>query len=534
MKKNKFQSFGVMIDMSRNAVMNLPALKNFMTILKKMGYNTVMLYTEDTYEVEGEPYFGYMRGRYSVAEMQEIDEFAQSLGIEVIPCIQALAHLNAFVRWGKVKVDVDDIMLVDDERTYELIDRMFSTLSKCFKSRKLHLGMDEAYMLGRGKHLDIHGYENSTEIMKRHLAKVNDIAKKYGYKTMLWSDMFFRNWNGGVYYSKRCEIPEEVKGAIPENVSPVYWDYYATNEERYDDMLYIHKQMSDDVWFAGGAWCWAGIIPLNGFSLKTMLPAMRACQKNKVKNVIMTLWGDDGGECSHFAQLPALLHIIEYAKGNDNEDLIKAKFKRMFGISYDDFMKIDLPNAIFECEASQNPSKYMLYSDPFLGFLDYTVSEGSGTKFAEISKELETIAKTTRKYGYVFKTAAKLCDVLEYKYELGVNTRKAYKENDKESLAELVKIYAETAKRVAVLHKVFSEQWHRDNKPHGFDVQDRRLGGLITRLESCKNKLSAYLAGKIEKIEELEEEVLPYGKIQGRPVSCNKYSTYASVNVISH
>ena len=80
MKKKK--SLGVMIDLSRNAVMSLPALKDFLSVLKKFGYNTVFLYMEDTYQVEGEEYFGYMRGRYSTEEMKEIDDLCVSLGIE--------------------------------------------------------------------------------------------------------------------------------------------------------------------------------------------------------------------------------------------------------------------------------------------------------------------------------------------------------------------------------------------------------------------------------------------------------------------
>ena len=57
-----FEKFGVMIDCSRNAVPNLQALKRFIEILAKMGYNCVMLYTEDTYEIPSEPFFGYKRG----------------------------------------------------------------------------------------------------------------------------------------------------------------------------------------------------------------------------------------------------------------------------------------------------------------------------------------------------------------------------------------------------------------------------------------------------------------------------------------
>ena len=147
---NKFKYFGVMLDVSRNAVMTPDTFKWYFPLLKKMGYNCVFIYSEDTYFVEGEPYFGYMRGRYSEDDMKKIDEIGAANGIEVIPCVQALAHLNGTLRWGQIPVDTDDIMLTDNERTYEVIDRMFASLSKNFKSRKIHVGMDEAYMLGRG------------------------------------------------------------------------------------------------------------------------------------------------------------------------------------------------------------------------------------------------------------------------------------------------------------------------------------------------------------------------------------------------
>ena len=103
------KTLGVMIDMSRNAVMSMDGLKRFLPLLRKMGYNCVMLYTEDTYEVDGEPYFGYLRGRYSKQELKEIDAFSASLGMTVIPCIQTLAHLNALFRWDIVPRDCDNI-----------------------------------------------------------------------------------------------------------------------------------------------------------------------------------------------------------------------------------------------------------------------------------------------------------------------------------------------------------------------------------------------------------------------------------------
>ena len=58
-----FKRFAAGVDCSRNSVMTVEALKRWIDALSAMGYNTMTIYTEDTYEIEGHPYFGYARGR---------------------------------------------------------------------------------------------------------------------------------------------------------------------------------------------------------------------------------------------------------------------------------------------------------------------------------------------------------------------------------------------------------------------------------------------------------------------------------------
>ena len=533
--KNSYRTLGVMIDMSRNAVMSIDGLKRFLPLLQKMGYNCVMLYTEDTYEVNDEPYFGYMRGRYSKAEMKEIDALAASLGMTVIPCIQALAHLSTIFRWKKFPHDCDDILLTDDERTYTLIDNMLSTLSECFSSRKIHIGMDEANMLGRGRHLDRHGYESVNTIMKRHLERICKLAEKYNYELMIWSDMYFRPWNNGEYVIPKQEIPRYIVESLPSSVTPVYWDYYQSKESVYSDMLENHKQLSDKAWFAGGSWCWLGFIPFNRFTLKSMIPALSACKKHQVKDIIITMWGDDGAECSHFSQLPSLFYLAEYANGNTDEATIKAKFKAFCGINFDEFMEIDCPNDVIEQDGMPcNPSKYMLYSDCFNDYLDYTIQSGARVKYKEYSQRLRSTAKKSRKYGYVFDTAAKLCDVLEIKYELGLKTRLAYESGNKNELKRLAENdYVEVRKRLNIFIKAFEKQWMMDNKPHGFDVQEMRLGALLYRLGSCRRRILDYVNGKIDRIDELDEELLAFRK-KNTSFQFNQAPLTATVNSIHH
>ncbi len=537
---NKFKYFGVMLDVSRNSVIKVDAFKWYLPLLKKMGYNCVFLYSEDTYYVENEPYFGYMRGRYSEEDMRELDAYATSIGVEIIPCIQALAHLNGTIRWGQIPVDTDDIMLTDDERTYEMIDRMFASLSKNFKTRKIHVGMDEAYMLGRGKHLDIHGYEPISTIMKRHLDRVTELAKKHGYEEIfLWSDMYMRAFNNGGYYIfDYKKVPQDVVDSVTDGVIPVYWDYYHDDEHIYDVNFDAHRQLAKNTWFAGGAWSWGGMMPHNAYSLLTMKPAIRSAIKNKVKNVFITMWGDDGGECSRAAMLPSLFAISEFAKGNEDMELIKTKFKKLIGIEFDDFMLLDAPNDIngssVDFRAPVNPSKYMLFSDYFNGFLDITVAGGEREKYEELAKKLYAVAQKTRKFGYLFNTAAKLCDALAVKFELGVKTRAAYQRGDKEALLHLAQNeYVEVEKLIKAYATAYEKQWHYENHPSGFDVQDIRIGAILRRTQTCRRRLLDYVNGKIDSIPELEEKLLLYEGKEGCSVYCNRAQHYMSTNLIT-
>ena len=109
-----------MADDSRNSVMTVKSTKQLIRYLALAGYDSLMLYTEDTFDLPGYPYFGHMRGRYTEAELKEIDDYADLFGIEVIPCIQTLAHLSTALRWPDFDgfKDTEHILMVGDERTY--------------------------------------------------------------------------------------------------------------------------------------------------------------------------------------------------------------------------------------------------------------------------------------------------------------------------------------------------------------------------------------------------------------------------------
>lgn len=505
--------FGVMLDMSRNGVMRVEEVKNIATILKQMGYNMIQLYTEDTYEVENEPYFGYMRGRYSVAEMQDVVSYCNSIGVEVIPCIQTLAHLNQIFRWPAYQPinDFADILMVDEPRTYEFIENMFKTLRKCYTSNYIHIGMDEAHMLGLGKFLDKNGPQNRFEILCRHLAKVVEIAEKYNFKPIMWSDMFFRLGNHGEYCLEEPALSDDVIAITPKNVGLVFWDYYHNYQKMYDNMIAAHKRFDNEIWFAGGAWTWTGFAGGNKYTLETMIPAMHACREQNIENIFMTMWGDNGKECSFYSLLPSLYAVRRAYDGVTDEETIKTEFKAITGEDYDEMSALDLPNYVGGNKSvCGNVSKYMFYADPFLGLFDSMVQDGVTKEFATHAITLNQYAQNSKNFGYLFRSASALCDVLATKYDIGLRTRKAYDAKDVNALTALSKEYDVLVEKVENFYDKFSTLWYKENKPQGFEIQDQRFGGLIHRIKSCKKRLLAYLNGEVKTLEELDEKVLDF------------------------
>ena len=524
---NKFRRFGTMVDCSRNAVMTVESLKKWTDITSSLGYNCLLLYMEDTYEVDDNIYFGHGRGKYTKAELKEIDKYAASNGVEVIPCIQTLAHMSALVDLAVYKdiVDCDDIFLIGDERFYALIDNMFRSLSESLTTRHINIGMDEAHMVGRGKYFDLHGEVDRTKLIVSHLARVAEIAEKYGFTLSMWSDMFFRLATNGNYYDSNITVPNEIKALIPKNVELCYWDYYSFDKNRYNAMMRAHTKIKDGTWFAGGFWTWHGFAPHNQFSIKATKAALPSCEKNGIRDVFFTMWGDDTAECSKFAVLPSMFFAAEYAKGERNMKNIKAKFKEKFGISFDGFMSLDLGAG----DTLSNPSKYILYNDLFSGKMDSRIRKTAKEEFAALSRKLSRYSKS-EEWGYLFKNLSALCKVASIKADISFRLRPAYAADDKEELKAIIKDTKLLLRRMKEFYSAFEAQWMKENKPHGFDVQDIRLGGMIIRTEHCIKRLEGYVSGKIEKIEELEEATLDcYGLGEEKPYEYTDLNSFKKI-----
>ena len=506
-----------MLDCSRNAVFTVEKVKSVIRTLAKMGMNVLMLYTEDTYEVPGEPYFGSYRGRYIKAEIQEMDAYASMFGIELVPCIQTLAHLHNALKWpGKNKIkDSTDVLIVGKEETYTFIEELLQSVKEAFSTRRVHLGMDEAVLLGLGKYLKENGYEKGSVLIREHCKRVLAICKKLGLEPMIWSDMYITaNTNGGYY-----EVPADADCSSwekPEKgLGLVYWDYYHDDEKSYEKMLNIHKQLSYDVIFAGGSWIWNGIAPNYSKTFACTKAALQTCKRYQTKEVLCTAWMDNGAETPVDAVWPGVAlfaHLgfhLEY-----NEKVLEEEFKECVGGNLKDFMALDAFDSLFlngkANQEAQNPSKYLLYQDPLAGIFDQEVVKSgvdTGAYYKKLKKMMEICQENSPEYAALFAYYEKLAD----KADLGIRMKAAYDKKQLLALKEICeKEIPETIQNLEEMKVLREDLWMSEAKPFGYELMDVKLGAVITRLNSTIRRTKKYLDRGIPCLEELEETRLPY------------------------
>ncbi|MCY7485113.1 beta-N-acetylhexosaminidase [Paenibacillus alvei] len=522
----QFTYNGTMIDASRNAVPNVHMMKQTLRSMALMGLNGAMLYTEDTYEVPGRPYFGYMRGRYSAEELYEIDQYAAMFGIEVVACIQTLGHLAQALKWDYANEmkDTEDVLLVGEEETYRFIEDMVVAATKSLRSKRIHIGMDEAFGLGLGKYMHKHGFRERFDIMNEHLARVLEITGKHGLTPMMWSDMYFHLLmkNGGHYYDLDINFTNEVVDQIPKGVQFVYWDYYHDDQGFYEEFIEKHRQLGSDPVFAGGVWVWGAMSPNYGKTWQNTNPALLACKSKGIQEVFATAWGDNGQETNHMTILPGLQLFAEhgYTEGEVDEVKLKERFQLCTGQSFDDYWQLtyldETPGVTENNMHGSNGSKFLLFQDALLGLFDIYLTEELEAKLPKHYKELaQRLAaardNTTGDHALVFDMYAKLSAAVGAKSMLGVQVTRAYRNGDKE---ELRRIATEVIPMIRPLvdeaRKAHRALWMATSKPFGWEVIDSRYGTVMARLQSAEERILDFVDERVACLEELEQERLPF------------------------
>ena len=537
-QRPQFKVMAAMLDVARNGVPTVDMVKMMIRRLASMGYNELWLYLEDLFEIPEEPYFGRQRGRYSQADLHDIALYGDQFGVTVVPAVQTLAHMHNALKWDAHHAvrDTDDTLLVGAPATKAFLTNLLRAASAPFTTNKIHVGMDEAYQLGRGKYLDDNGFTDQQTLILDQLKLVVELTQELGLKAYMWSDLWFTFASPKhEMYDPNVHFDADFKASLPP-VGQVYWDYYHEDEATYRDRFAQHFELSDDVVFAGGIWTWSALAPNQSKMLATVRAGLNAAKASGVTQVVATMWFDDGAEVPISSAWYGLQAFAAYQYHPDVQpQTIDEEYELTQGEAPAFYKLLDQFDNFTQAVNvdADNVSKIVLYEDLLLQrYQENLQSIGLETQYEHLIAALSQCQVrpdnrlTLTFYRQLAQTVLLKQRALQAVAKLGTATA-----NDQQATAALVAI--ETCQSaLRQLLGLFRQVWHQQRRGNGFEIIDVRLGGQIARCETVCWRIKTWQAGQ-DDLAELHEPLLPMDKRSNGLVGHGLYKEIVSACDIS-
>lgn len=299
-----FPARSVLLDISRDRVPTMDALKRLIDYFSALRINQFQLYTEHTFAYRHHDTVWQGYSPMTAEEIQEIDAYCRQQGVELIanqatfghmekwlchPEYQHLAEQNTgfWDQRGDFRPGAFGLNPIS-EQTHDFIDGLLSELTPNFSSNTLNINFDETMDIGLGASksaCEIHG---KGRVFLNYLNTVIAIASAKGKQCQLFSDMLFR------YPNLICELPKDL--------TLLNWGYEP--DHPFDAE---HKQLAQYGYpfhVAVSTNCFASVAGRWHAATSHMRKAAKSAKRYGAAGYMITEWGDMGHGQQHAMPIP--------------------------------------------------------------------------------------------------------------------------------------------------------------------------------------------------------------------------------------
>jgi len=189
-----------------------------------VGFNTLMLYLEARIRTDSFP-FRPVNETYTLGEMETIVQHAASVGVEVVPGLSTLGHVEQFLacpemahlaeeREGRARFGNPQgfVFCTSLPETYSFLEAYIAEVTQVFPSEHIHIGCDEVWNLGYCSLCQEQWKRNGLgSVFAQHIQKMDEICSALGKRIWIWDDMYEF-------------FPEELELA-PRKMVMCHWQY---------------------------------------------------------------------------------------------------------------------------------------------------------------------------------------------------------------------------------------------------------------------------------------------------------------------
>ena len=274
---------GVMLDVSRDKVPTMATLTALVDRLASLKVNQVQLYSEHTFAYRDHPEVHAAASPYDAAEISKLDAFCRARHVELVPNQNCLGHMNRWLthdRYRPLAIApdgfVDPFGIARPPMTIEpanpgslaLVRELLAELLPLFSSRRVHVGLDEAWELPASRIDDFLSW----------VATLRALPELDEREMLMWGDMV----------SGRPDLV----ASLPRGVTVCEWGY--DDWYPFDERCAVLAEAGVPFWVAPGTSSWMSILGRLTNARTTCRRAAAAALTHGGSGYLNTDWGDLG------------------------------------------------------------------------------------------------------------------------------------------------------------------------------------------------------------------------------------------------
>ncbi|MEZ8128122.1 family 20 glycosylhydrolase [Enterovibrio norvegicus] len=300
-----FSARSILLDISRDRVPTLPALKRLIDYWSALRYNQLQLYTEHTFAYKKHETVWRDYTPMTAEDIRDIDVYCRHKGIELVANQACFGHMEKWLNHPEYKHLAEQKTGFKDQRgdhrpgsfglnpistqTETFIDGLIAELTPNFSSHTLNINFDETMDLGVGASKSACEIFGKGKVYLNYLQKVLTIANKHGKRCQIFSDMLFRYPN--------------LIDQLPDDLTLLNWGYEPNHPFDAE-----HKQLAlfgYPFHVAVSTSCFASVSGRWNAAVTHMRKAAKSAKKFGAKGYMVTEWGDMGHGQQFSMPIPA-------------------------------------------------------------------------------------------------------------------------------------------------------------------------------------------------------------------------------------
>ena len=219
------------IDLARQKE-NLPYVFSYIDLAVEGGYNTLFLYLENAVRTKSTPYFDVNKS-YSEDEIKQIISYATDKGLDVVPALETLGHLEKFFAYEQLipLAEKDEFEVgrklyghkytcgcISNPDFISFMDTYVKEVVSLFPSKYVHVGLDETFNFAVCERCQerIKNGEPIKELFLKYVLHVHELLSSIGKTMMMWDDFF-------EYF--------DVVESLPRDIIMCNWNYMFVSDE---------------------------------------------------------------------------------------------------------------------------------------------------------------------------------------------------------------------------------------------------------------------------------------------------------------